>query len=155
MVLFVGVEHPVAVQAGRALHGQHGRCWGEGQAGVQAHGALQRAVATRSEYERMKAVIHIGVLGVDKDGEEWYQITLGGEQGNDAAIGKVIGPSFYADEIPDVMTNIINTYVAERSEHESFIDTYRRLGVAPFKDAAYKNAKKKEKAAKVAEGGAA
>ncbi|MBU3566548.1 nitrite/sulfite reductase [Polynucleobacter sp. MWH-HuK1] len=98
---------------------------------------------------------NIGVLGVDKDGEEWYQITLGGEQGNDAATGKVIGPSFYADEIPDVMTNIINTYVAERSEHESFIDTYRRLGVAPFKEAAYKNAKKKEKVEKVAEGGAA
>jgi sulfite reductase (NADPH) hemoprotein beta-component len=89
---------------------------------------------------------NIGVLGVDKDGEEWYQITLGGEQGNDAAIGKVIGPSFYADEIPDVMTNIINTYVEQRSEDEAFIDTYNRLGVAPFKEAAYKNAKKKEKA---------
>jgi sulfite reductase (NADPH) hemoprotein beta-component len=98
---------------------------------------------------------NIGVLGVDKDGEEWYQITLGGEQGNDAAIGKVIGPSFYADEIPDVMTNIINTYVAERSEQESFIDAYRRLGVAPFKEAAYKNAKKKEKAEKAIEGSAA
>ncbi|BDT76575.1 sulfite reductase [Polynucleobacter yangtzensis] len=101
---------------------------------------------------------NIGVLGVDKDGEEWYQITLGGEQGNDAAIGKVIGPSFYADEIPDVMTNIINTYVAERSEHESFIEAYRRLGVTPFKEAAYKdkneNAKKKEKTEKAIEGSA-
>ena len=91
---------------------------------------------------------NIGVLGVDKDGEEWYQITLGGEQGNDAAIGKVIGPSFYADEIPDVITNVINTYVGQRSSEESFIETYRRLGVAPFKEAAYKdkseNAKKKE-----------
>ncbi|QWD37550.1 nitrite/sulfite reductase [Polynucleobacter paneuropaeus] len=87
---------------------------------------------------------NIGVLGVDKDGEEWYQITLGGEQGNDAAIGKVIGPSFYADEIPDVITNVINTYVEQRSDDEAFIDTYRRLGVTPFKDAAYKNAKKKE-----------
>lgn len=84
---------------------------------------------------------NIGVLGVDKDGEEWYQITLGGEQGNDAAIGKVIGTSFYADEIPDV----INTYVAQRNEGESFIDVYRRLGVAPFKEAAYKNVKKKGK----------
>ena len=89
---------------------------------------------------------NIGVLGVDKDGEEWYQITLGGEQGNDASIGKVIGPSFYADEIPDVMTNIINTYVAQRNDDEPFIETYRRLGAAPFKEAAYKNAKKKEKA---------
>lgn len=87
---------------------------------------------------------NIGVLGVDKDGEEWYQITLGGKQGVDAAIGKVIGPSFYADEIPDVMTNIINTYVEHRTADESFIDAYRRLGVAPFKEAAYKNAKKKE-----------
>ena len=91
---------------------------------------------------------NIGVLGVDKDGEEWYQITLGGEQGNDAAIGKVIGPSFYADEIPDVITNVINTYVEHRSEDESFIQTYRRLGVAPFKEVAYKNKTedKKEKA---------
>jgi sulfite reductase (NADPH) hemoprotein beta-component len=84
---------------------------------------------------------NIGVLGVDKDGEEWYQITLGGEQGNDAAIGKVIGPSFYADEIPDVMTSLINTYVEQRSLDEPFIETYRRLGVAPFKEAAYSNEK--------------
>jgi sulfite reductase (NADPH) hemoprotein beta-component len=88
---------------------------------------------------------NIGVLGVDKDGEEWYQITLGGEQGNKATIGKVIGPSFYADEIPDVMTNIIETYVEQRNDSESFIETYHRLGVAPFKEAAYKNVKKKEK----------
>ena len=92
---------------------------------------------------------NIGVLGVDKDGQEWYQITLGGEQGNNAAIGKVIGPSFYADEIPNVMSNIINTYVEHRADDESFIQTYQRLGVTPFKEAAYKdkleNAKKKEK----------
>ena len=89
---------------------------------------------------------NIGILGVDKDGEEWYQITLGGEQGNDAAIGKVIGPSFYADEIPDVITNVINTYVEHRTDDESFIDAYRRIGVTPFKEAAYKNAQKKDKA---------
>ena len=82
---------------------------------------------------------NIGVLGVDKDGEEWYQITLGGDQGNDAAIGKVIGPSFYANEIPDVMTSIINAFVEQRSADEPFIETYRRLGVTPFKEAAYKN----------------
>ena len=82
---------------------------------------------------------NIGVLGVDKDGEEWYQITLGGEQGNDASIGKVIGPSFYANEIPDVMTSLINTYVEQRTGDEPFIETYRRLGAAPFKEAAYKN----------------
>jgi len=85
---------------------------------------------------------NIGVLGVDKDGQEWYQITLGGEQGNDAAIGKVIGPSFYADEIPDVMSNIINVYTQHRVDDESFIQAYKRLGVAPFKEAAYKNKSK-------------
>jgi sulfite reductase (NADPH) hemoprotein beta-component len=95
---------------------------------------------------------NIGVLGVDKDGEEWYQITLGGEQGNDAAIGKVIGPSFYADEIPDVITNIINTYVAYRNDDEPFIEAYRRIGVTPFKEAAYQNAKKKEKEPKEVSG---
>ena len=95
---------------------------------------------------------NIGVLGVDKDGEEWYQITLGGEQGNHAAIGKVIGPSFYADEIPDVITNVINTYVGERNGDEPFIETYRRIGVAPFKEAAYKNVKKKERAESKAAG---
>lgn len=68
---------------------------------------------------------------------------LGGEQGNGAAIGKVIGPSFYADEIPDVMTSLINTYVEQRSHDESFIETYRRLGITPFKEAAYSNAKAK------------
>ena len=82
---------------------------------------------------------NIGVLGVDKDGQEWYQITLGGEQGNDAAIGKVIGPSFYADEIPDVMSNLINVYTQHRVDDESFIQAYKRLGVAPFKEAAYRN----------------
>ena len=85
------------------------------------------------------------MLGVDKDGEEWYQITLGGEQGNDASIGKVIGPSFYADEIPDVISNVINTYVSHRSEDESFIQAYRRLGVTPFKEAAYQNKNNAEK----------
>jgi sulfite reductase (NADPH) hemoprotein beta-component len=87
---------------------------------------------------------NIGVLGVDKDGEEWYQITLGGEQGNATAIGKVIGPSFYADEIPDVISKIINTYTKQRSADESFIEAYRRLGLTPFKEAAYQD--KKEKA---------
>jgi sulfite reductase (NADPH) hemoprotein beta-component len=102
---------------------------------------------------------NIGVLGVDKDGEEWYQITLGGEQGNDASIGKVIGPSFYADEIPDVITNVINTYVKQRTDDESFIQTYKRLGVTLFKEAAYKdkneNSKKKEQTEKAIEGGVA
>ena len=98
---------------------------------------------------------NIGVLGVDKDGEEWYQITLGGEQGNDASIGKVIGPSFYANEIPDVITSLINTYVEQRTMDEPFIDTYRRVGVASFKDAAYKNNGGKDKHPKESNKGAA
>jgi sulfite reductase (NADPH) hemoprotein beta-component len=80
---------------------------------------------------------NIGILGVDKDGEEFYQITLGGEQGSQAAIGKVIGPSFGANQVPDVISKIIGVYVAEREGSESFIDVYRRLGIAPFKQAAY------------------
>ena len=98
---------------------------------------------------------NIGVLGVDKDGEEWYQITLGGEQGNDASIGKVIGPSFYANEIPDVITSLINTYVEQRTTDEPFIDTYRRVGVASFKEAAYKNNGGKDKHPKESNKGAA
>ena len=89
---------------------------------------------------------NIGVLGVDKDGEEWYQITLGGEQGNHAAIGKVIGPSFGAEQIPDVMADIIDTFVKHRTADEAFIETYRRLGVTPFKEAAYLNRSKESTA---------
>ena len=94
---------------------------------------------------------NIGVLGVDKDGEEWYQITLGGDQGSDTSIGKVIGPSFYANEIPDVITSIINTFVEHRTDDELFIEAYRRLGLTPFKAAAYLNNGKhgKDKAATV------
>ncbi|QWD21903.1 nitrite/sulfite reductase [Polynucleobacter paneuropaeus] len=92
---------------------------------------------------------NIGVLGVDKDGQEWYQITLGGEQGNHAAIGKVIGPSFGAEQIPDVMADIIDTFVKHRTADESFIETYRRLGVTPFKEAAYLNRSKESSAAGV------
>jgi sulfite reductase (NADPH) hemoprotein beta-component len=83
---------------------------------------------------------HIGVLGVDKDGDEWYQITLGGSdgsQGNGTATpGKVIGPAFTADEVPDVVEALIDAYRAQRSVGERFIDTIRRVGVEPFKQAA-------------------
>jgi sulfite reductase (NADPH) hemoprotein beta-component len=80
---------------------------------------------------------HIGVLGVDKDGSEWYQVTIGGKQGSDASIGAVIGPSFAADEIPGVVGKLLETYVANRTEEERFIDTVRRIGVAPFKAHVY------------------
>ena len=80
---------------------------------------------------------HIGVLGVDKNGSEWYQVTIGGEQGNRAALGKVIGPSFAAAEMPDVVSSLINTYAENRHPDERFIDTVRRLGIEPFKTRVY------------------
>ncbi|WP_024929818.1 nitrite/sulfite reductase [Methylophilus sp. OH31] len=80
---------------------------------------------------------HIGILGVDKDGSEWYQVTVGGKQGNDASIGSVIGPSFSAEEMPGVVQRLIEVYVRERQDEERFIDTVRRLGVAPFKAHVY------------------
>ncbi|MGB2833912.1 MAG: nitrite/sulfite reductase [Methylotenera sp.] len=80
---------------------------------------------------------HIGVLGVDKDGSEWYQVTIGGSQGNNASIGSVIGPSFSADEMPNVVQKLIEVYIKERTPEERFIDTVRRLGVTPFKAHVY------------------
>ena len=83
---------------------------------------------------------HIGILGVDKDGSEWYQVTLGGSDGSTvsgpAVTGKVIGPSFAADEVPDVIEALITTYKRERQAAELFVDTVRRIGLAPFKQAA-------------------
>ncbi|WP_036303363.1 nitrite/sulfite reductase [Methylotenera sp. L2L1] len=80
---------------------------------------------------------HIGILGVDKDGSEWYQVSIGGKQGNDASLGTVIGPSFSADEMPGVVQKLIEVYIKERTPEERFIDTVRRLGVAPFKAHVY------------------
>ncbi len=87
---------------------------------------------------------HIGILGVDKDGKEWYQITLGGSDGSTLsgapATGKVVGPSFSAAEVPEVIEAVLCTYRAERiSQHgkqETFISTLRRVGAEPFKTAA-------------------
>jgi sulfite reductase (NADPH) hemoprotein beta-component len=80
---------------------------------------------------------HIGILGVDKDGSEWYQVSIGGSQGNNSSIGSVIGPSFSADEMPNVVQKLIDVYIKERTPEEQFIDTVRRLGVAPFKAYVY------------------
>jgi sulfite reductase (NADPH) hemoprotein beta-component len=85
---------------------------------------------------------HIGILGVDKDGEEWYQISIGGADGSNAgrgrsSIGKVIGPSFKADYIPDVVSRLVDIYLDEREGDERFIDTVGRLGIAPFKTGVY------------------
>ena len=85
---------------------------------------------------------HIGILGVDKDGKEWYQLTLGGSDGSTLsgppAVGKVVGPSFLAAEVPDVIEAVLNTYRAERlkDQAETFIAALRRLGAEPFKLAA-------------------
>jgi sulfite reductase (NADPH) hemoprotein beta-component len=83
---------------------------------------------------------HIGVLGVDKDGQEWYQITLGGSDGTrlsgEAVPGKVIGPSFAAAEVADVVEALLDTYRTQRTERETFTRTVQRVGIEPFKTAA-------------------
>jgi len=79
----------------------------------------------------------IGVLGVDKDGSEWYQVSIGGAQGNNSAIGKIIGPSFSALQMPEVIDRLLQVYVRERTEDERFVDTAQRLGIAPFKEHVY------------------
>ena len=83
---------------------------------------------------------HIGILGVDKDGKEWYQISLGGSDGSTisggSVAGKVIGPSFAADEVADVIESVVDTYRGQRAAGELFIDTVKRVGLEPFKAAA-------------------
>jgi len=80
---------------------------------------------------------NIGILGVDRNEAEFYQVTLGGRQGNNAQLGKVIGPSFAAEEMPDVVDKIIQVFVAHRHADETFLDTLDRIGIAPFKDRVY------------------
>ena len=92
-------------------------------------------------------VANIGILGVDKNNEEWYQITVGGKQGNGTTIGKVIGPSFYAEEVPQVIEALINVYVEQRAPSERFIDTVERLGTEPFKARAYAGRDRRKTAA--------
>ncbi|NBA96554.1 nitrite/sulfite reductase [Pseudomonas sp. R5(2019)] len=80
---------------------------------------------------------NIGILGVDKNGMEWYQITLGGAQGKAAALGKVIGPSFSAQQVPQVIERIVDTFVDYREADENFIQTFARIGIEPFKERVY------------------
>jgi sulfite reductase (NADPH) hemoprotein beta-component len=80
---------------------------------------------------------HIGILGVDKKGEEYYQLTLGGSAVKDAAIGEIVGHSFSYDEVVDAVETIVKVYIAERRDGERFLETYRRVGLAPFKEALY------------------
>ena len=83
---------------------------------------------------------NIGILGVDKNGSEWYQLTLGGSQGQQAALGKVIGPSFAAEQVPEVIERIVRTYVDYREVNEGFLDTVQRIGLEPFKERVYTEA---------------
>ena len=80
---------------------------------------------------------NIGILGVDKKGEEFYQISLGGSSKLKASLGKIIGPAFSQNEIPEVIDKIVNVYLGARNEGEAFIDTYNRIGLQPFKEYVY------------------
>ena len=81
---------------------------------------------------------HIGILGVDKKGEEFYQITLGGSSGDDASLGQIIGPAFSGDDVVGAVDTIVTTYLQTRRDTgERFLETYRRVGPAPFKESLY------------------
>lgn len=80
---------------------------------------------------------HIGILGVDRKGEEYYQITLGGRADENAAIGKIIGPAFSSDNVVDAIETVVNVYLERRQDSERFVDTYERIGQSPFKEALY------------------
>tara|TARA_R110001592_G_scaffold226253_1_gene482402 strand:- start:1429 stop:1713 length:285 start_codon:yes stop_codon:yes gene_type:complete len=80
---------------------------------------------------------NIGILGVDKKGAEFYQISLGGAAENTTSLGQIVGPSFAQEEVPDVIEKIINVYTSRREGDERFIETFNRLGMAPFKEEVY------------------
>jgi sulfite reductase (NADPH) hemoprotein beta-component len=80
---------------------------------------------------------HIGILGVDKQGEEFYQLTLGGSADENASVGKILGKGFPAEQVPDAIEKLIATYLDRRTDGEKFIDTYRRIGIEPFKERVY------------------
>jgi sulfite reductase (NADPH) hemoprotein beta-component len=91
---------------------------------------------------------NIGILGVDKQGEEFYQITLGGSSKDDSSIGKIIGPAFAIDQVADAVETIVNVYLEKRtSRDEKFLETFRRLGVDPFKEKVYGNSQARRPAA--------
>jgi sulfite reductase (NADPH) hemoprotein beta-component len=86
-----------------------------------------------------QSVGHIGILGVDKHGEEWYQITLGGSSENEAAIGERLGPSVPKDQITATITTILDVYLKQRLEDETFLEAVKRVGLEPFKERVYAN----------------
>jgi sulfite reductase (NADPH) hemoprotein beta-component len=86
-----------------------------------------------------QSVGHIGILGVDKKGEEWYQITLGGSSDNEAAIGDRLGPSVAKNQITNAIKQILDVYVQQRLDDEAFLQTVKRVGLEPFKAKVYAN----------------
>jgi sulfite reductase (NADPH) hemoprotein beta-component len=83
---------------------------------------------------------HIGILGVDKKGEEFYQLTLGGSGAEDASVGSMLGPALPYDKVADAVDTLVDVYLRERQDGERFLDTFRRTGVTPFKEAVYADA---------------
>ena len=83
---------------------------------------------------------HIGILGVDKKGEEFYQLTLGGSGAEDAEVGKILGPAVPAHRVASAIDELVEVYLRGRKPGERFLDTYRRIGLAPFKEAIYADA---------------
>ena len=83
---------------------------------------------------------HIGILGVDKKGEEFYQLTLGGSGAEDAEVGKILGPALPAPRVASAIDDLVEVYLRDRAPGERFLDTYRRIGLAPFKEAVYADA---------------
>jgi sulfite reductase (NADPH) hemoprotein beta-component len=83
---------------------------------------------------------HIGILGVDKKGQEFYQVTLGGSGAEDACLGEMIGPALPYDQVAPAVETLVDTYLAVREGEERFLDTFRRVGMAPFKEAVYADA---------------
>lgn len=86
-----------------------------------------------------QSVGHIGILGVDKKGTEWYQITLGGSSENTAAIGERLGPAVAKDQVTKAITTILDVYVKQRQEEETFLAMVNRVGITPFKEHVYAN----------------
>ena len=93
---------------------------------------------------------HIGILGVNKKGEEFYQLTLGGTAENDAALGDRLGPAIDKDSVADTIEKILEVYLENRREEEKFLDTYKRIGIEPFKKHVYKKPEVLEKELAVA-----
>ncbi len=82
----------------------------------------------------------IGILGVDKKGEEFYQVSLGGSPEANASLGQILGPALPANKVADAVEHLVDVYLRERQDGERFLDTFRRAGMAPFKEAVYADA---------------